>query len=236
MKFDHYSLGMSNGVSALAGLTKQALVDRSGSESIDQSSGLVIDDDLRLPEIHSEIRGPVPSITTFVVSVDGTVSSTGDNVELNEAWMPAVVAVTQRLQNWADTSRVELDGDAYVTASVTGAADVNGDAHFDDDQFDPPSGAGVVAIVGDLAGPSVASEPVPHGGLRPHQALTLTDEATAAFANGGFGRVDYGPNELVVMAQFGQLHSGPGPCGGDGDVRHLIVFRSATTPTVTGHQ
>ena len=121
---------MSNGVSALAGLTKQALVDRSGSESIDQSSGLVIDDDLRLPEIHSEIRGPVPSITTFVVSVDGTVSPTGDNVELNEAWMPAVVAVTQRLQNWADTSRVELDGDAYVTASVTGAADVNGEAHF----------------------------------------------------------------------------------------------------------
>lgn len=219
---------MADAVAELAQLSKQALFARTGEHSIAQSGGEAIDDNFALPTIDRQLVATLPSIETFVKSTDGTVSAMGSNDALNSAWMPAVEAAAQRVGNWAKDAGVELAGDAYITVSITSAAEVNGEAHFDDDQFSPDSGTGLVAIVGDRGGPSVAAHPLPHDAVRPHQPLTLTDEHVDNFADGGFGRIDYGPNQLVVLPQFGQLHSGPGPCGSADEVRHLLVYRAAT--------
>ena len=225
---------MNGVVSGLVRLSKQQLFEAAGDGQIAQSGGEVIDEAFALPTIDSTVARSVPSIETFVVSATGDISAMGTNGELNASWLPAIDRLVEAVHEWVAAADVELMGDAYVTASLTAATEVNGEAHFDDGQFDPAAGAGLVAIVGDLGGPRVASTPIPHVPVRPHQPLSTDAETVAAFANGDFGRVDYGPNELVVLPQFGQLHSGPGPCATTGDsahVRHLLVLRSATTPT-----
>ncbi len=213
-----------------ARLSKLALFERSETDSIAQTGGEIIDADFRLPTIESEIVQSFPSIETFVAADDGTISAMGTNRDLITAWRPAVDALVQQMRGWASANDVELVGDAYVTASITPAGEVNGEAHFDDDQFVPDAGVGLVAIVGDLGGPTVASTPIPHAPVRPHQALEVDEQVALAYAQGAFERIDYGPNELVALPQFGQLHSGPGPSEGIGDARHLLVYRATTVP------
>lgn len=222
---------MGDAVAELVQLSKQALFARAGQHSIAQSGGEVIDDDFALPTIAEQLVSTLPAIDTFVKSSDGAITAMGTNDALNDAWMPAVEAAARRVDRWAEDAGIETTGDTYITVSITSAAEVNGEAHFDDDQFAPGAGAGLVAIVGDHGGPSVAAQPIPHDPVRPHQPLSLTDDLKNEFADGGYGRIDYGPNQLVVLPQFGQLHSGPGPCGTAYEVRHLLVYRVATVAT-----
>lgn len=222
---------MDGVVSGLVRLSKQDLFDRAGDGLIAQSGGEIVDDTFVMPSIEMSVAGPLPSIETFVVSRTGEISAMGTKEALNAAWMPTIERLVAGVHAWVEAAAVELTGDAYVTASLTAASNVNGEAHFDDGQFEPTAGAGLVAIVGDLDGPSVASEPIPHDDVRPNQPLADDNEMKMAFDEGDFGRIDFAPNELIVMPQFGQLHSGPGPCGAATNVRHLLVFRSATAPT-----
>ena len=221
---------MSRAVGDHIRLSKQALFELAGDGFITQTRGEIIDEAFTLPQIDVTIYDSLPSIETFVRSSGGSVSATGSNEELNAVWMPVVDRLAGVVLSWAEGADVEFTGDAYITCSVTAANEVNGEAHFDDDQFDPAAGAGLVAIVGDLNGSSVASAPIPHEAIRPHQSVTASEEIKAAFGDGDFGRVDYGPNQLVALPQFGQLHSGPGPCGDANEVRHLMVFRASTKP------
>ena len=222
---------MGDAVAELVRLSKRNLSDHSGEHSIAQSGGEVIDSDFALPTVDQQLAPTLPSIETFVKSTDGAITPMGTDEALTAVWMPAVEAAARRVQHWAEGAGVEMVGDAYITVSLTSAAEVNGEAHFDDDHFDPDAGAGLVAIVGDRGGPSVASQPIPHDPVRPHQPITATDQVKADFAHGGFGRVDYGPNQLVALPQFGQLHSGPGSCGAGDQVRRLLVFRASTVPS-----
>lgn len=221
---------MSRSVGDLVRLSKQQLSELAGDGLVAQSGGLSIGDSFDLPQIGAAVYGALPSIETFVLSSDGTVSATGSNEALNQAWTPAINRLVDAVMGWVAEVGVTLVGDSYITASITAADQVNGEAHFDDDQFNPTAGAGLVAIVGDLGGSSVAADPITHEQIRPHQSLTASKEMKAEFANGGFGRVDYQPNQLVALPQFGQLHSGPGPCGSADEVRHLMVFRATTKP------
>lgn len=196
-----------------------------------QTGGDTIADSFELPQIGQEVYGSLPSIETFVLSADRTLVATGSNEALNTAWTPTIERLVESVLRWVIDMGVELVGDSYITASITAANEVNGEAHFDDDQFDPAAGAGFVAIVGDLGGTRVAGEPIPHDEVRSYQALTASDAMKAEFAQGGFGRIDYAPNQLVALPQFGQLHSGPGPCGSADEVRHLVVLRASTAPS-----
>ncbi len=213
-------------------LSKQALFERSGPGLIGQTGGESIADSFEFTQFDSAtIAAALPSIETFVVSSDRSITATGSNEALNVAWMPAIERLVEAVFVWVERAGIEVVRDSYVTASLTSAAEVNGEAHFDDDQFDPVAGAGVVAVVGDIAGPRVASDPIPHAAIRPYQPLIASEAIRAEFAGGGYGRVDYRAGEIVVLPQFGQLHSGPGPCGTADTVRHLLVLRAKTTPS-----
>ena len=222
---------MSRAVGDRLKLSKQQLLALGEDGSLVQTGGESIDDSFELPQIGPDLYGSLPSIETFVVSIDRTALATGSNEALNAAWSPTVSRLAETMLDWLAEHDVELGGDSYITVSITAAGEVNGEAHFDDDYFDLATGTGVVATVGDLGGTSVATAPLSIGHIRPHQSLTASDDIKAEFASGGFGRVDYAPNQLVALPQFGQLHAGPGPCGGEDEVRHLMVFRTATKPS-----
>ncbi len=216
-------------------MTKQALFDQAGDEYLVQSGGEVLDPSFAVPAVSAEIAVSVPSIETFVVSgSDRTVTPIGMNDELNNAWMPAVSAMANAVFGWLDQHDLSVAGDAYITTSITAASEVNGEAHFDDDQFSPATGAGVFAIVGDLAGPRALDAPLPYPNIAAPRPLTLDEDLKTKFSEGagGLSPVAFGANELVLMPQFGQLHSGPGPCGTADQRRHLLVLRAETLPTI----
>lgn len=222
---------MSADVAELVRLSKIELFDRSGPGLVVQSGGEIIASNFSLPTIDRAIAGAIPSIETFVVSVDGEIAAMGANDDLIAAWMPAITVLADQVSRWATVSGIELASDAFVTASLTAASEVNGEAHFDDDQFDPTAGAGLVAIVGDLGGPRVAARPIPHADIQPPRPVAASEELLESFSVGTLTSNSYGPNEVVVLPQFAQLHAGPGPCGGTDDLRHLLVYRVATSPS-----
>ena len=221
---------MGSSAAAHISLSKQALFDAAGPGLISQTGGEVIDTSFDLPNL-SAYATALPSIETFVVSASGDISALGDHEDLNAAWLPTIEKLTQLIGEWADSAGIEIIGDSYITASVTSASEVNGEAHFDDDQFDPHAGAGLVAIVGDLGGPRVASQPIPHHEISAPRPVTASEDLIAAFADGAVHSNAYGGNELVVLPQFAQLHAGPGPCGTAEEVRHLLVYRANTATT-----
>jgi hypothetical protein len=213
--------------------TKQALIESAGPDRVPQVGAEVVQEGFPMPTIDTDILHTIPSIETFVVNAtDRSISPTGTNSELNKAWLPAISAMGDAVFEWLDRQDLRLEGDAYITASITPASDVSGDPHFDDDQFVPTAGVGVVAIVADRAGSRVATEPIEQTGVRAPLPLVVSDQMKAAFDEGMIAHDTFAANTLVVFPQFGQLHAGPGPCGSADDVRHLLVFRAATTPAV----
>ena len=225
-----YALAMSDSVTVHVLLTKQELFDHAGTGRITQTGGVVIDENFTLPDVAEHVTA-LPSIETFVVSQDGSLSSTGTNELLSEAWRPAVERLAAQVRSWAQLGGINFVGDSYVTASLTRASEVNGEAHFDDDQFDPRAGSGLVAIVGDLGGPRVAAGAIDHDEIAAPRPVVANEEMKAAFTKGELVSTAYGANELVVFPQFAQLHAGPGPCGTADEVRHLLVYRAATAPS-----
>ena len=221
---------MSSSVGEHLQLTKQQLFDCAGAGRISQTGGEVIDADFALPSIDRALLPSLPSIETFVVSTIGSLTTTGTNDAVTDAWLPTIERLVGSVGAWMQANGVEPTGDGYVTASVTAASEVNGEAHFDDDQFVPDAGTGFVAIVGDIAGPRVAAEPIPHVEIQAPRPVVTDEVLINSFAEGSIASTTYGPNELVVMPQFGQLHAGPGPSGKPDDVRHLLVYRVATVP------
>jgi hypothetical protein len=212
-------------------LTKLHLVERAGDGRVSQSGATVVDSGFPVPEIDPALPHALPSIETFVVAqADRSISSMGVNGPLNEAWMPTVEALASTVFQWLDERGVALHGDAYITASITRANEVSSEAHFDDDQFAPADGVGVVAIVADRDGSRVANSAVLLEGVRAPRPLVLDDDLKAAFVDGAIDQDRFGAHTLVLFPQFGQLHSGPGPCGSADEVRHLLVFRGSTLP------
>lgn len=196
-----------------------------------QSGGTVLDNSFALPNVANEVGVALPSIETFLVSAtDRSIMALGTNDEVNAAWLPAVAAMAETVGSWLDQNGIALAADAFITASITAADEVNGEAHFDDDQFGATDGVGVFAIVGDLVGPRALTSPLPYSEVTAPHPLVVDDELKAAFAADAFDTVRFGANELVAFPQFGQLHSGPGPCGTPDQRRHLLVFRGATLP------
>ena len=213
-------------------MTKQALFDLAGDGHIIQSGGEVLDPNFAVPNVSAMVTVAAPSIETFIVNhTTRTAAPIGVNDDLNSAWMSAVQAMANAVFGWLDSHDLAIAGDAYITTSITAANEVNGEAHFDDDQFIANSGAGVFAIVGDLAGPRALNSPLPYRQLKAPHPLTLDDEVKADFEDAKtLNPVSFGAGELVLMPQFGQLHSGPGPCGTADQRRHLMVFRAETQP------
>lgn len=226
-------LVVENLVTSLLRANKQELFDRAGSGRLQQSGAVAISTGFNLTPIDPTVPLTMPSIEMFVAGADGTITPTGPNEALNSAWEPAVRKLCRIVFDWLQTAGVTLAGDAYVTASITPAADVSGDPHFDDDQFVAEAGTGIAVVVADRAGSRVASAPIPHDDISAPHPLVVDDSNAAAFALGDLTQQTFDAGDVIAFPQFGQLHAGPGPVGSDDEVRHLLVLRAATMPVST---
>lgn len=173
-----------------------------------------------------------PVIETYVASDHG-VAATSDNQPFVDAWMPLVSWVDLQVRAALETHQVQLVGDAYVTASLTATSELEGLAHMDDDTFTPDAPVGIVAIIGEWAGPRIATTTVPHEPLRPMSQVVFSEATLADFADGTINHAVCSGDQLVIFAQFGQLHAGPAAAhiADRGDFRQLIVYRAQATRT-----
>lgn len=179
----------------------------------------------------THIKADEPLIETFVVDADGGCSGTGSDDALIEAWRPAAEQVASVIFEASAALSIPLTGSGYLTATVTPDDQVTSLAHFDDDLFAPADGAGFVAIVGTLAGPRVATAPVPQPEPSPGAQLVLPEAEIDRFDSGALASHAGEPERIVAFPQFGQLHAGPRITEAHGErMRYLLVFRAATTP------
>lgn len=191
---------------------------------------------------HGPIPWPSPSeaslvdadIETFEVSSSGGLTSTSFDSGPGNRWIPAATVVVDAVMGFASDEGITFEGTPYLTASQTPLGLTSGLPHFDDDLVVPRAGVGLVAIVGDIAGPRVASEPITLDGDYTTAQLTLGQDLLDRFAAGEIRGTEVAPNQIVAFAQFAQLHSGPtiqqavGMAGTK--VRNLLVFRVRTKP------
>ena len=166
-------------------------------------------------------------IETFL-GHEAAATALSDNEPFVSAWLPLAQWMNATVRRQLAEHDVALDGDAYITASLTATAELEGVAHMDDDTFTPADSVGMVAIIGDLAGPRVATGTLAHGPLRPMSQVLFTDDQLDAFAADAVGHHRAEANELVVFPQFGQLHAGPAAhhVGGLAPTRQLLVMRA----------
>lgn len=170
-------------------------------------------------------------IETYVASEAG-ITATSDNQPFVDAWMPLVSWIDNQVRAALHRFDLVLTGDAYVTASLTETASLEGLAHMDDDTFAPDAPVGVVAIIGQWVGPRVATAPVAHAPLRPMSQIIFDDETLADFGADRIDHVASDPDQLVIFPQFGQLHAGPAAehTAHLGSSRQLLVYRANAQP------
>ncbi len=214
-------------------LSKLELFERTEANTICQTGGAYVGDPIAVPDLSdrfSELEEPI--IETFLVSEDGSCAPTGNNDQLIDSTAPLAHRMAAATLEALTGAGVRLSGPGYLTASVSPLSHVANEAHFDDDQFDPDSGVGAVAILADCNGPRIAVEPVSITPGRPGLPLDCADATIAAFGSGSAGIQQADPHRIIVFPQFGQLHAGPTPSSLEGQrpVRTLLVFRMTTVP------
>lgn len=171
-------------------------------------------------------------IEMFIADETGSISPTGDDQATNDAWLPAVDVFAKQVLEAASALSVRLDGDVYVTASITPVGEVTTDPHFDDDLYSPDEGVGLVAIAGQIGGPRVACTPLHIGALRAPSQIPVTPDTANSFRDKSLGQQTAGPDRIVVFPQFAQLHAGPAITDAEGHLaRHLLVLRAKTIPS-----
>ena len=173
-----------------------------------------------------------PVIEMFVAGPEHVVA-TSDNDPFVSAWAPLATWMNITVRAALEDVGVLLAGDAYVTASLTLTDTLEGVAHMDDDQFVPNDSVSMVAILGDLVGPRMATKPIGHTALRPMAPMTFAAETLAAFTNNLMDHCTSDADELVVFPQFGQLHAGPTAhhVAHLAPLRQLLVMRAAIALT-----
>lgn len=219
-------------------LTKGQLVQLSPPGELHQSGAESLGIGPDLPPLASLVKSAIPGATSeplidlFVVDAERSCTPTGSNAELNGWWRQSVELFAAQVLDALAAEDVKLAGPAYVTASLTPMGLIEGQPHFDDDLYAPDVGVGVVAIVGDIAGPRVAAAPVPVEIPIPGASLLLGPQVMADFDGGGIVHHQADPMTAVMFPQFGQLHAGPRLAGRADQtaVRRLLVFRAATRP------
>ncbi len=222
----------TNDVIAALRESKGTFAARLDPEHVHQTGPLVLENELRVPDPPEGLVSRLnvagePVIEMFVADKNGSVSAMGGDEELNAFWEPTVVALTSVVRRALEERGVTLTGDIYITTSLTVPGSVIGDAHLDDDQFQPHDGVGVAAIVSNDSGPRFASCPVSCAPMRPGLPVQVRDSEIEGFAEAA--TINTGPHQPVIFPQFGQLHAGPA-AGATTAVRNLFVLRAATQP------
>ena len=116
-------------------------------------------------------------IETFVSGAVDVVA-TSSNEPFVSAWQPLAEWMNVTVRSALADVGVQLDGDAYITASLTPVDRLEGIAHLDDDHFVPAESVSMVAIVGEHTGPRVATTALGHPPLRPMAPIMFDSSAT----------------------------------------------------------
>lgn len=184
----------------------------------------------------TEVVADDAMIETFVVGPEAGCMSTGSDSELIAAWKPLAKALAERVFATAAEHGIPIAEPAYLTTTVTPAGQTIAEAHFDDDLFDPSDGVGLVAIVGSIDGPRVASGVLEVPSAPPGAQIPVSEKLLATFDRdeGDFEVVPIPADAIVVFPQFGQLHAGPMIDESFvGSMRYLMVLRAGTVPVDT---
>ncbi len=176
----------------------------------------------------SNLDSSEPIIETYVAGHD-SVTATSDNEPFVSARLPLITWLNHTVRDALASHGVELDGDAYATASLTATELLEGTAHMDDDTFVPDESARVVAIVGELVGPRVAIGSLTPQPLRPMSQVIWSATQLADFEGDSFDHCACAADQLVVFPQFGQLHAGPAAkhVAELASHRQLLVYRAS---------
>lgn len=177
----------------------------------------------------SEAVGALPDepiIETFLVDEAGGLMALSESVAL-DAWRPRAEAFVRSVLDACADHTVELEFPAYLTCSVTPVALLEGKPHLDDAQLDPNAGLGLVAINGQHVGPRVATAPIELHGSVNGGALPISEEHLVELGTGDAAAAR--PDEIAMLAQFGQLHAGPSVSDiSNATHRQLLVLRAKT--------
>ena len=178
--------------------TKADFVSGHGSSSFIAQHGAASVDADGWPGWPKGLTSAEPVIETYVADEAG-VAATSDNDPFVSAWRPLVEWMNTSIRSALEGIGVELAGDAYVTASLTATAALEGTAHMDDDTFEPAVTVNVVAIIGELAGPRVATTAMEHAVLRPMSQIVFTSRQLDDFANGRLDHCRCEADQLVLF-------------------------------------
>lgn len=167
-------------------------------------------------------------IETFVASENG-VTATGNDERCIAAWSPLAAWMNTVVRAALAEVGVHLAGDAYVTASTTPCNELEGLAHLDDGIFMPDDSVSMVAIIGEHAGPRVATTNASHPEIRAMSTLAFDQDLLDSFSGDGLDHCAAAADELVVFPQFGQIHAGPAArhVAHLAPNRQLLVMRAA---------
>lgn len=215
-------------------LTKSRVLQATDDPAVNtvrQFGAVYLDESISLPNPPADLQVNEPLIDMFVCGADGSCQATGSDETLIAYWTPVVKTMATAVYAALAEREVAVAPVAYVTASLTPGDEVVGQAHFDDDQYIPDAGVGVVAIVGSHTGPRIATGAVtvqhPRAGLPLPVDQAVFDEfgeETSSYQQSDSGRI-------VLFSQFGQLHAGPALSETpDVTYRQLLVFRAETMP------
>jgi len=200
-----------------------------GGAKVKQFGAAYLPDTVALPEVPADRTMAEPLIETFVCGRDGSVEPTGSDPALIDLWRPSVTGFAAIVFAALRGHDVPVASTAYVTASFTPAAELAGIGHFDDDQYLPDAGVGVVAIVGSDSGSRVAVQDLELGPAVAGMPLHADQAVFDAFTDGTIQHQRAAADQIIVFPQFGQLHSGPPFESSDaGTVRRLLVLRADT--------
>ena len=204
---------------------KEALLS-ADANAIDQLGARVIPfaDAPPWPELDGLTDEPI--IESFLVSAEGEVTPLSDAPQLL-AWQPRAHAMAAAVLDACAAHSIQLDFPAYLTCSITPVDLLEGNPHFDDDQFMPGSGLGLVAINGQHVGPRVAAGSLALTGAAVPGPLPVAEATVAQFRSADVATAS--GDEIAVLAQFGQLHAGPAASDVRGAThRQLLVLRAGT--------
>jgi hypothetical protein len=167
-----------------------------------------------------------PIIESFLVSAEGELTPLSDAPQL-AAWQPRAHAMATAVLDACAAQSIQLDFPAYLTCSITPVGQLEGNPHFDDDQFVPGAGLGLVAINGEHIGPRVATGSLALTGPARPGPMPIADATVEDFRNTDVPAAS--SDEIAILAQFGQLHAGPAARDVQGAThRQLLVLRAGT--------
>lgn len=177
--------------------------------SIHQAGAAYIGAQFEVPVTPFGLTEGNPAIETFVVEVGAPIVPTGENTELIDLWQPSAQKMADAVLEACDEFGIKLATPGYLTASALPLDQVSHEPHFDDDQYTPSDGVGIVAIVGNYGGTRCTAAAIEVPAVPPDAPISLPTELQNRFDRGDHPSVESEPERIVIFPQFGQLHSGP---------------------------